>query len=100
MAVTDQILAVVFVLGLLAGVLWLARRRSGLPLIGRPRRSGGEAALTVVGRLPLTPHHSLHLVRVGGRTILVGTHPAGVVFGPAETFQDALRQAGNGGDAR
>jgi len=79
-------------------VLWLVRRRGGLPLFSRQRGPGDESALAVLQRLPLTPHHSLHLVRAGGRVILVGTHPAGVVFGPQEMpFQDTLRQAVRGG---
>jgi hypothetical protein len=39
---------------------------------GRPPRQ-----LCVVERIPLTGHHSLHLVNCAGRLILVGVSPAG-----------------------
>ena len=33
--------------------------------------------MQVIERLPLTPQHSLHLVSVGGRTLLVAVSPVG-----------------------
>ena len=41
---------------------------------GRPR------GLEPVDRLSLTPQHSLHLVRMGGRMILVGRSPSGITL--------------------
>ena len=72
-----DILAVFAVLALLAGLLWWLRSRGMArfagPLTGRrPRRS-----LELVERLPLAPHHSLHLVRRDGRSLLIGVSPAG-----------------------
>ena len=67
--------AVVFVL-LGAGVFLLGRRRPGsfLPFVrsGRPHRR-----MEVLERLYLTPHHSLHMVRVGRKQLLISLHPAG-----------------------
>jgi flagellar biogenesis protein FliO len=69
-----QILSVLGVFGLLGAVLWALR-------------GGGFAALRVRGgcprkiesmeRLALTANHSLHLVRIGEREVLLATHPHG-----------------------
>ncbi|MCX6621246.1 MAG: flagellar biosynthetic protein FliO, partial [Acidobacteria bacterium] len=41
--------------------------------------TGGKCpAMERVGRLQLTPGHALHLVRLDGRTLLVGTHATGL----------------------
>jgi flagellar biogenesis protein FliO len=37
-------------------------------------------ALEQVDRLALTPQHSLHLVRLGGRALLIGRSPAGIAL--------------------
>lgn len=73
----QQMLAVVMVMALLAGLLLGLRRRGmarfRLALSGRktPRR------LQTLERLPLTPQHSLHVVRMSGRELLIGVSPAG-----------------------
>lgn len=42
------------------------------------RLSGREAgAIQVVGRVALTPRHAVHLLRVGERTLIVGTGHGG-----------------------
>jgi flagellar protein FliO/FliZ len=51
------------------GGLAVAARRMG------PRDPAG--AVRVVGRVGLSPRHSVHVLRVGGRTLLVGTGPQG-----------------------
>ena len=61
---------------LLAASLWWLRRK-GLAGIGRT--GGRKRALEAVERLPLGPQHSLHLVKLAGRGLLVGTSPAGCV---------------------
>ncbi len=69
-----QLLAVSAVLGLLAAaLLWL--RRAG-PGVWRARAANGRR-LEIVERLPLTPQHSLHLVRLCGRDMLIATTPSG-----------------------
>jgi flagellar biogenesis protein FliO len=74
MEVIRQVLAVSAVLLLLVFALWWLRRK-GLVRHG----SGGSRknALQAVERLTLGPQHSLHLVRLAGRGLLVGTSPAG-----------------------
>jgi flagellar biogenesis protein FliO len=37
-------------------------------------------SLEALERLALTPQHSLHLVRIGGREVVVATYPQGCVL--------------------
>jgi flagellar biosynthetic protein FliO len=92
METTQQLLAVIVVLGLLCGSLWLLKRkgwvRTGLRRPARP----GQPRLEVLDRLALTPQHSLHLVRLADRTLLVGLSPQGcnlLESGPSVTLPSA-----------
>ena len=73
----QQMLAVLIVMGLLLAALhWLRRRgiaqvRTGFGLRKSPRR------LELVEKLPLTAQHSLHVVRMDGRSLLIGVSPSG-----------------------
>jgi flagellar biogenesis protein FliO len=75
----QQFLAVFLVLALLIGALWLARRKGfasvRLPLV---RSSAATRNMQVVERVTLSAQHSLHLVSLGGRLIVVGVSPAGL----------------------
>jgi len=70
MDLIQQFAAVALVLGMLAGAMWLLRRKQGL----LPRPSA-KRQMEVVERVTLTPQHSLALVRVNGNLVLVGTGP-------------------------
>ncbi len=74
----QQILAALLVLALLMATLWLLRRK-GLASVHMtlPKRSGAARQIDVIERMSLTAHHSLHLVRVHDRTILIGVSPSG-----------------------
>jgi len=77
MEMTEQLLAVFVVLGLLCGSLWILKRKGLVRTsLRRPARPG-QPRLEVIDRLALTPQHSLHLVRVADRTLLVGLSPQG-----------------------
>lgn len=75
MEVVEPMAAIVLVMALLGGILVLLKKRgaTGFRLPGvvgsAPRR------LEVVERISLGPHHALHLVRAGGRLLLVVTAP-------------------------
>lgn len=69
-----QALGVSAVLLLLASALWWLRRKGVLRYGARGPR---KHAFQTVDRLMLGPQHSLHLVRLAGRGLLVGTSPAG-----------------------
>lgn len=73
----QQAAAVLLVL-ILLGTAVYALRAKGMAMMRR-RNSGrtNQRQLESVDRLPLTPHHSLHLVRVEGRTVLIAVSPGG-----------------------
>ena len=89
METSEQLLAVMVVLGLLCGSLWLLKRK-GLVRTGFRRPSlPGQPRLEVIDRLALTPQHSLHLIRMADRTLLVGLSPQGcnlLESGPSATL--------------
>jgi flagellar biosynthetic protein FliO len=73
-----QIVAVFLVLLLLTSTLWLLRRR-GLVTVNTvvAKRLSKQKLMQVVERMPLTANHSLHLVRIQDRVILIGVSPSG-----------------------
>ena len=77
MEVFQQFLIVLFVLGLLCGALWVLKRKGWARTGLRRKREEGTPRLEVIDRLPLTQHHSLHLVRLADRTLLIGLSPNG-----------------------
>jgi hypothetical protein len=58
----------------LGPVRWGSTRWLSLLLARAPARA---KSLATMERLALTPHHSLHLVRIQGREVVVATHPQG-----------------------
>jgi len=72
----QQAAAVLLVLILLATAIYALRAKG----VVMPRRSSDGTSrrqLESIDRLALTPNHSLHLVRVEGRTVLVAVSPGG-----------------------
>ncbi|HNY42592.1 MAG TPA: flagellar biosynthetic protein FliO [Bryobacteraceae bacterium] len=92
---TEQLLAVAFVFLLLGGAVWaLGRRRGGLAMPVWRRGPGKQTLINCLARLPLTSQHMLHLVQVGDRTVLIATHPGGVVLeSQGSPFQFSLASA-------
>jgi flagellar biosynthetic protein FliO len=72
-----QLLAVVVVLGMLCTLLWVLKRRGFVRTPFRKDAGPGQPRLEVIDRLSLTPQHSLHLIRLADRTLLVGLSPNG-----------------------
>lgn len=70
-------LAVLFVLGLLGGALYWLRAKGVARFNGKGFGLPGARQMQTLERLTLTPQHSLHLVRVGGRVLLVAVSPGG-----------------------
>jgi len=87
----QQALSVVLVLGLLGGALWWLRRR-GMAQFAFKTPAGKRKSMQVIERMALTPQHSLHLVRVSGRTMLIAASPAGcsILEGFAETAREKV----------
>jgi Flagellar biosynthesis protein, FliO len=97
MEVVLPIASSIFVIGLLSGLLLLARRAAGgkgisfrSPLQPRlfsfPRRlkAGGDdqKGLSVLTQVALTPSHRLHLLSVGGEKVLLCTFAQGCTVIP------------------
>lgn len=85
MEILPQLLAVLSVFALLGLTLWWLKRNGAVQLRAwmPPRfavRAGGRSQKRLLDRveaLQLTPTHSLSLIRLADRAILVGTSPAG-----------------------
>jgi flagellar biosynthetic protein FliO len=90
MELIRQMLAAAGVLLLLAATFWWMRRtgRAG----PRAWRGSRGRRLEAVERLPLGPQHSLHLVRVAGRGLLLAASPAGCSL--LESFDWAALERG------
>jgi len=76
MELTEQITMVLAVFALLGGLLWLLKRRGIASLALGGRRGAGVRQMEVLERVPLTAQHAVHLVRVSGKVILIGTAPS------------------------
>lgn len=73
----EQTLAVFIVLGLLVLSLWLLRRKGIATVkLGFAASGGGFRHMEVLERVALTPQHSVHLVRLDDRLILIGISPS------------------------
>jgi flagellar biosynthetic protein FliO len=76
MEILQQLLAVALVLGALGALVWTMKRKGWAQ--GRVSSSrGAQTQLEVIGRLALTPQHSVHLIRLADRILLVGLSPQG-----------------------
>jgi LPXTG-motif cell wall-anchored protein len=72
-----QLFAVAGVLLLLGGSLFFLRRKGMAHFRLKVGRAAAGRQLQSIERLPLTPQHSLHLIRVYGRTVLIAVSPGG-----------------------
>lgn len=77
MDILRQSLAIAFVFALLGAALWFLRKRGNIR-IGFPRARAARGVLESRGKLALGPQHSIHVVRIGERDMVVAVHPAGV----------------------
>jgi len=71
MEIVQQGLALIAVFGLLGTALWFVKTRQSPNL-----RLRGERRMQVVERTMLTPQHTLCLVKVDNRLIMIGTAPS------------------------
>ena len=83
MEILPQLLAVLGVFGLLGLMLWWLRRRGAVQIARMPFRLPARdkgthpRMLERVDALQLSPTHSLNLIRMADRAILVGISPGG-----------------------
>ena len=84
MEFASQILLAMAVPGALAVLLWWLQRRG----LGRFTTPGQSRRMQIVERLPLTAQHSLHLVRIEDKILIVASAPGGcTVLGPMKGAQ-------------
>lgn len=76
MELLRPILSMALVFALLGAALWLLRR-NGLGAAGGRRRRRNPGRLEPIDRLALSPQHTLHLIRVDDRAVLIAAHPGG-----------------------
>lgn len=94
-----QFFSVLLVFALLGGALVLLRRGSSssfrLASFGKSlslaKSKGRERSLESIERIALTPQHSLHLVRIQGREVVVATHPQGCALLSGALDAEALQ---------
>lgn len=77
MEAIQQTLVVVFVLGLLGFCLYWLRSKGLAQFDGKKLAHGAPRRMQVVERLSLTPQHSLHLIQVEERVLLIAVSPGG-----------------------
>jgi flagellar biogenesis protein FliO len=85
----QPILAVLFVLGLLGGTLYWLRAKGLARFNGKGFARRDEKQMRTLERLSLTPQHSLHLVSVAGRTLLIAVSPGGCTVVDGSSWQMA-----------
>jgi flagellar biogenesis protein FliO len=73
----QQVLAVLFVLGLLGGTLFWLRSKGLARFTGTGFKRSSGRRMQSLERLSLTPQHSLHLVDVSGKVLLIAVSPGG-----------------------
>ena len=76
MEVAREVFSVLSVFALLGTALWALRGGGWVKFIGL-RGVAGARRLESIERLPLTANHALHLIRIGGKEVVVATHPQG-----------------------
>ena len=86
----QQALSVLLVLGLLGGALWWLRRKGMAQFPFKSTGSTRGKTMQVLERMALTPQHSLHLVRVENRVVLIAASPAGCSI--LEGFSEPARE--------
>ena len=71
-------LGITIVFLLLWAALWLLKKKGVLGVVGTlAKRSAAVPCLEVVDKIRLTPQHSVHVVSIEGRRMVVGVHPSG-----------------------
>ena len=71
-----QLAGVAAVLLLLGAAVWWLRRAGFAARVGSTA-GGNRRILEKIGRLPLGPHHTLQLVRLADRVLVLAVHTSG-----------------------
>jgi len=92
MDLVPQFTAVAAVLALLGGTLWWLRQR-GFATLRSLRKVAGKR-LECIERLPLSPHHTLHLIRLGETALLVASSPSGSTLLQSTPYREIENSGG------
>jgi len=76
MDVIEPFATVCFVLAILGGALFLLKKRGAASFRFPGMSSSGPRRMEVLERVSLGPHHALHMVRLGGRCVVIATAPS------------------------
>jgi flagellar biogenesis protein FliO len=79
MDIVRQSLAITFVFTLLWTAVWLLRRKGSIR-IGSRKTRGECGVLESRGRLVLSQQHTIHMVRIGQRDLVLALHPSGITL--------------------
>ncbi len=82
--------AIATVFGMLGAAVWLLGRSRGALYFLPARRGKRETRMEVVEKTRITPQHTLVLLRIGGRGLLVAVHPAGCTVLVSKPVADLL----------
>jgi flagellar biogenesis protein FliO len=97
----QQAAAVLLVLVLLGATIYMLRAKGMTMMLRRGSGGAGQKQLEAIDRLSLTPHHSLHLVKVEGRTVLIAVSPGGCALVDRPMVDHGLENPfSQGGNAR
>ncbi len=86
MEVLQALAAVIGVMTLLIATLWWLKQRGLVVPVTKGKK--GRRKLECLERLPLAPQHTLHLVRLGERVLLLASSPAGCTLLETATLPD------------
>ena len=89
-----QFWGVLAVLGLLVTAIYLLKQRGIARFRGIRGLSTPDRIVKVVERIPLTAQHTMHLVQIGQRRVLISSSPGSCQLITEISEQDAAR--GNG----
>ncbi|MGI8742872.1 MAG: flagellar biosynthetic protein FliO [Bryobacteraceae bacterium] len=70
-------LGITIVFALLWAALWLLKRKGAIHMGPPVKRGGRPHCVEVIDKIRLTPQHSVHVVQVGDRQIVLGVHAGG-----------------------
>jgi len=73
----QQVILAVGLLAALAIALFVLHNKGLVRFALKGNSEAKQRRLQTIERLPLTPQHSLHLVRVADRTVLIAVSPGG-----------------------
>jgi flagellar biogenesis protein FliO len=88
-----QLWGVLGVLGILVTALYLLKQRGIARFTGIRKLGGADRIVKVVERIPLTAQHTMHLVQIGHRRVLISSSPGSCQLITEISEQDTSQEA-------